>query len=174
MTFRTIHGAAVAFAAVVALASLPGAMAQSGTANPQTQSTPADPAASNPTTGVAPADQPVERLPSTNDAAKFNAAADAGDRMPILALSLMLTNEQRRLISQALNKSGQSKGSTERPGFTPEVTALMPDAATVADLPGDLTAQIPQLKPYKYAVIGDKVLLVDPVNSFVVVGIVNL
>ena len=49
----------------------------------------------------------------------------------------------------------------------------MPKSAKLQDLPAEVTAKIPYLQPYKVAVVGNEILLVDPGNSFVVVGIFN-
>jgi hypothetical protein len=156
-------GAAVA----LALAGMSGfAMAQSEPAKDQQH---------NSTTGAASTDRPnppvVLHIPSGNDAAKFNPAADADDKKPTIAHALALTDEQRRLISGSLAGKGQESGG--RPDFKPEVAALMPKSAKPADLPGEISAQIPWVKPYKYAVVDGQILLVDPVNSFVVVEILN-
>lgn len=49
----------------------------------------------------------------------------------------------------------------------------MPKSAKVQDLPADITGKIPWLAPYKVALVGNEILLVDPGNSFVVVNILN-
>ena len=47
------------------------------------------------------------------------------------------------------------------------------NVSTLADLPPVIIAKIPYLAPYKVAVIDNQILLVDPTNSNVVVGILN-
>jgi hypothetical protein len=165
---RMIRSAAIA----ILFASVPGlAMAQSA---------PADQGFHNSTTGAAPTDQPnpplVLHIPSGSDAAKFNAATGADDKKPTMAHVLALTDAQRQLISSSLaggKVQGSAQESSGRPDFKPEVAALMPKSAKVQDLPGEVTAKMPWVAPYKYAVVDDKILLVDPVNSFMVVDILN-
>lgn len=162
MFSRTIQSAAMA----ALLASASGlAMAQLA---------PANPGAHNSTTGAASTDVPmpsvVTHIPSGSDSAKFNPAADAGDKKPTMAHALALTDEQRREISSMLAGKAVESG---QPDFKPEVAALMPKSAKVQDLPGEVAAKIPWMKPYKYAVVDGKILLVDPVNSFIVVEILN-
>jgi hypothetical protein len=138
------------------------------------QSDPAKPGQHNSTTGAASTDVPnppvVLHIPSPNDAAKFNQTADAGDKKPTMAHALALTDEQRRFIAGSIAGKGEGSG---QPDFKPEVAALMPKSAKPQDLPGEIGAKIPWVAPYKFAVVEDKILLVDPVNSFMVVEILN-
>ena len=127
----------------------------------------------NSTTGAASTDVPmpsvVVHIPSGADAAKFNAAADADDKKPTLAHAFALTDEQKKLIASSV----AGAPSSGRPDFKPEVAALAPASATLADLAPAITAKIPYLTPYKVAVIDNQILLVDPTNSNVVVSIIN-
>jgi len=127
----------------------------------------------NSTTGAASTDVPmpsvVRHIPSGNDAAKFNAAADADDKKPTLAHALALTDEQKRLIASSV----AGKDSSPPADFKPEVAALAPSSIKAQDLPPEITAKIPWLQPYKVAVMDNQILLVDPGNSNVVVGILD-
>jgi hypothetical protein len=138
------------------------------------QSDPANQGPHNSTTGAASTDVPnppvVLHIPSANDAAKFNKTADVDDKKPTMAHALALTDEQRRFISGSIAGKG---GGSGQPDFKPEVAALMPRSATPQDLPGEVAAKIPWVAPYKFALVEDKILLVDPVNSFMVVEILN-
>jgi hypothetical protein len=175
MSRRTIRGAAIA----ILLTGGSGlAMAQSGTpqsGTPQSATPNAD--QHNSTTGAASTDLPtpsvVSHIPSANDSAKFNATADADDKKPTMAHALALTGVQRQMISASVPK-GESGASA---GFEPEITALMPDTARaqakIQDLPADVTAKWPWMKPYQYAVVDNKILLLDPVNSFMVVDMLD-
>jgi hypothetical protein len=128
----------------------------------------------NSTTGAASTDIPnppvVLHIPSPKDAAKFNQTADAGDKKPTIAHALALTDEQRRFIAASIAGKGEGSG---QPDFKPEVAALMPKSAKPQDLPGEIGAKIPWMAPYKYALVEDKILLVDPVNSYLVIQILN-
>jgi len=138
------------------------------------QFTPAAAGSQNSTTGAASTDVPmpsvVTHIMSGADAAKFNAAADADDKRPTLAHALALTDEQKRLISSSVVAGKETSGPAD---FKPEVAALAPSSAKLQDLPPEITAKIPHLQPYKVAVVDNQILLVDPGNSNVVVGILN-
>jgi hypothetical protein len=162
MIFATIRSAALA----LVLASASGLALAQGSPPPQWQH--------NSTTGAASTDianpPVVVHIPSGQDAAKFNREADADDQKPTMAHALALTDEQRRFISSSISGKGQPSG---QPDFKPEVAALMPQSAKPQDLPGDIAAKMPWVAPYKYALIEDKILLVDPVNSYIVLEILN-
>ena len=160
---------------IVALSS--AANAQSVTAErPWAMAQSEAPGANSPdsTSGAAPADVPTPpvttHIPSGSDAAKFNAAADADDKILIMARAVSLTPEQRRLISSAL--AGEDK-SGPHADFEPQISALMPPSAIVKDLPGEVTTRIPRIERYKYALVDNKILLVDPVNSYIVLDIID-
>jgi hypothetical protein len=152
----------------------PEAKTNGSSATPAAPSAP-PPAAGphNSTTGAASTDVPmppvVLHIPSASDAAKFNATADADDKKPTLAHALALTDEQKRLIASSV----AGKEASPPSDFKPEVAALAPSSAKLQDLPQEITAKIPYLQPYKVAVVDNQILLVDPGNSNVVVGIVN-
>lgn len=128
----------------------------------------------NSTTGAASTDIPnppvMLHIPSPNDAAKFNKTADVDDKKPTMAHALALTDEQRRFIVTSIAGKGESSG---QPDFRPEVAALMPNSAKPQELPGEVAAKIPWVAPYKYALVEDKILLVDPVNDNIVLDILN-
>ena len=121
----------------------------------------------------APSDRPLStHIPSPQDAAKFNPTADANDKKPTMAHAFALTDDQRRQIAGMLS-GGKAQEAGQRSDFPPEVAARMPASAKVNDLPNEVTAQTPTLKPYKYAVVDGKILIVDPVNGYMVVEILN-
>jgi len=198
MTSATIRSAALAilFTGVSGLAlaqspapdpAAPSSAAPTAPTAPTAPSAPAAPTATQAAPSAAPAapdstmgarppgDRPASALstplPSPNDAAKFNPAADANDKKPTMAHAFAFTDEQRRQLSGML--SGKAQEAGQRSDFKPEVAARMPASAKVNDLPNEVTAQMPMLKPYKYAVVDDKILLVDPVNGYMVVEILN-
>ena len=169
---------AAAPAAPSAAPSAPSAAPAAPSATPAAPS--ATPAVPDATMGArAPSDRPASSLsthiPSPNDAAKFNPAADANDKKPTIAHAFAFTDEQRRQLSGLLagKAQPQAQAGGQRSEFKPEVAARMPASAKVNDLPSEVIAQMPTLKPYKYAVVDDKILLVDPVNGYLVVEILN-
>lgn len=127
----------------------------------------------NSTTGAASTDVPTPRVVthilSGQDAAKFNADVAADDAKPTLAHALGLTDEQKRLIASGVSKETPS----QQLDFKPEVAALVPKSTKVEDLAADVTAKWSWLAPYKVAVVDNKILLVDPINSNLVVGMID-
>jgi hypothetical protein len=97
--------------------------------------------------------------------AKFSEKNAADDKLIITAYTLKaLTAEQRRAIFQALKD--QPAGGA----FNADIGVKMPPAIELRALPAELTAQVPQIKDYHYAIADNRVLLVAPINR-VVVGV---
>ena len=53
----------------------------------------------------------------------------------------------------------------------PPVGAQLPPSVPLHAIPDDAVAAVPQVEPYRYAFIGDRVLLVDPTTGIVVAAI---
>lgn len=92
----------------------------------------------------------------------------ADDKLPIVAYIFKgLADDQRRAIYQlvtgkALNAAPPNVATTD------EVGTELPSSVALSAIPGNVTAQIPQAAGYDYAMAGDKLLLVSPVNRVVV------
>jgi hypothetical protein len=96
----------------------------------------------------------------------------ADDKLPTSAYTFKeLTGDQRRAIYQTI--TGKTL-SAAPPSAAPaaEVSRELPTSLELAAIPGEVTAQIPQTTGYEYAMVGDKLLLVSPVNR-VVVGVIS-
>lgn len=126
------------------------------------------------TTGAAPAHLPASvHVPSPADSAKHNPQVAERDKLPIMARVLELSDEQHRLIVESVGNEG--KGPDAKFGFEPQVTALVPDpdAIVLHDLPQNVIDAIPAARPYKYAMADNRILLVDPINSHMVIDIIR-
>jgi hypothetical protein len=110
------------------------------------------------------ADKDTQTVP-----AKFSAKNDAEDHMPIAAFTFKnLSDEQKRAIVESVKdaKTAPPKG-TAPPEAYAKPSMKLPSAADLRALPEAITAQIPQMKGYRYITVGDKVLLVGPSNHTV-------
>ena len=120
------------------------------------------------TVGVAP---PADtHLPSPADAAKHNPQVDECDKLPSMARVLELNDQQHRLIAQ--NVGANALHSDVKLSIEPVVTGLIPQSVPLSDLPENVLKEIPDATPYKYAIVDDRILLVAPVNSNMVIDII--
>src|SRR5262249_8011067 len=102
--------------------------------------------------------------------AKFSARNDAEDHLPIVAFAFKnLSDEQKRAIVASVKdaKTAPPKGTAPSEAYA-KPSMQLPRSADLRALPDAVTAQMPELKPYRYNTVGDKVLLVDPKNHTVV------
>ncbi len=93
-----------------------------------------------------------------------NARGDSGisgaiEQKPIL------TAQQRTAIYQEVSKD---KNKTASKDFKPVVGADVPPMIELYTLPDDAMAQIPAIKLYKYTMVENKVVLVDPTRMRVI------
>jgi hypothetical protein len=96
--------------------------------------------------------------------AKFSAANDALDKMPIMGRPLPLTDEQKAMVRDSLAATSAPEGGTAAVG---PATGLPADVA-IHDLPSNVTELAPALKGYKFAKLVDKIVIVSPPNRIVV------
>jgi len=78
---------------------------------------------------------------------------------------LLLTPEQRVAIYQEVSKD---KSKVAPKDFSPVVGADVPPMIELYNLPDDATANVPAAKLYKYTMVENKVVLVDPTKMRVV------
>jgi hypothetical protein len=90
--------------------------------------------------------------------------------LPLMAFTFKnLSDEQRRAIVQGVKdaKTAAPNGAAN-PDFYANVGVQVPIAVDLRALPDEVTAKIPQTRAYRYTMVGDKVLLVEPANRTVV------
>jgi hypothetical protein len=78
---------------------------------------------------------------------------------------LLLTREQRAAIYREVSKDKSKSAPSE---FSPVVGADVPPMIELYALPDDALAQIPAAKLYKYTMVQNKVVLVDPTRMRVI------
>ncbi len=77
----------------------------------------------------------------------------------------LLTPTQRNAIYQEVSKD---KSKTAEKDFTPVVGADVPPMIELYTLPDNTLASIPSVKLYKYTMVQNKVVLVDPTRMRVI------
>jgi hypothetical protein len=140
--------------------------AQVAPGEPKSVSTPqTGPAFVNGALAAPGADKDAQTVP-----AKFSAKNDAEDHLPVIAFTFKnMSDEQKRAIVASVKdaKTSPPKGPAAPEAYaTPSMQ--LPALSDIRALPDSITSQMPELKPYRYATIGDKVLLVAPTNMVVV------
>jgi hypothetical protein len=98
--------------------------------------------------------------------AKFSKRNDAIDKLPIMGMSLGLSDDQKRKIVESVRAANAPVQST-----TAKAAEELPWNVTVHDLPA--SANDPALAKLKYVRAPDRVLLVEPTNRIVVGEIKN-
>jgi uncharacterized protein DUF1236 len=80
--------------------------------------------------------------------------------------TLSLTNSQERTAWRAMSR--QAGNQTAPSNFTPSVGAKVPSDITLKPVPAKVAARVSPLKPYDYAVLQNKLLIVNPTDKKVV------
>ena len=94
-----------------------------------------------------------QTVPSTVSAE--NAALDD---LPIVALQLPLTDEQKSRIAASLGKASVAPVGN----MQVTVTQNLPTDVVLQEFPAEATAAVPDVGRYKYVKLADRVLIVDP------------
>lgn len=124
------------------------------------QHQPAADAGSN--TGLAPSG-PIGSTGQTMPA-KYSEKNAALDKIPIMAQSLNLTDEQRKMIYQSL----AAHKDVEARAIDASAATELPEDVKLYDLPEKVVEQLPNLKAYKFARLQDKFVLVSAPTRIVV------
>jgi hypothetical protein len=123
------------------------------------------------TVGLAPTDQPVNNakprvagqiVPSSQETAAHNVSIFEHDLQPTLTHTFNFTDEQKQAIVGAL---AQEKGEGTA---TLEETQVVPPSISLKPVPDSIGEQMPWVKPYYYAKLGDRIALVNPLGRYVV------
>ena len=80
---------------------------------------------------------------------------------------LQLTPQQRAMIFQSVSRE-KAKVKLPPGGVTASAGADLPPSIELYTLPDNVAAEIPNAKLYKYTVVNDQVVLVDPTSMKVV------
>ena len=98
--------------------------------------------------------------------AKFSKRNDAIDKLPIMGMSLGLSDDQKRKIVESVRAANAPVASTQA-----KVAEELPWNVTVHDLPA--SANDPAMAKLKYVRAQDRVLLIEPTNRIVIGEISN-
>ena len=78
---------------------------------------------------------------------------------------LQLTPVQRRTIYRTIVRE---RVSPARPTIEYRVGTRVPDSVRLYSVPQEVAVEVPAIKAYKYMVVNDRVVLIDPATSEVV------
>jgi hypothetical protein len=98
--------------------------------------------------------------------ALLSGAAAALAAAPKASDQLTLTSAQEHAIFQSAVK--QDVDMKAPAGFTPSLGAKVPAKIGLHTFPADVAAEMPALKPYEYAMVDSKVIIVNPMDRKVV------
>jgi hypothetical protein len=80
--------------------------------------------------------------------------------------NLSLTTAQEKLAWRDLSKQASSQRAPSN--FSASVGATVPNDITLRSIPRTVAGQLPKLKPYRYALIPNELLIVNPSDKKVV------
>jgi hypothetical protein len=98
------------------------------------------------------------QTPATNPSHATKSAATHGTDTIILSAS------QRRAVWKDLSKQTNNQNAT---GFKARVGTFVPKSMKIEPMPSNVTANNPKLRPYGFAMVGNKLLIVDPSNKVI-------
>jgi hypothetical protein len=81
----------------------------------------------------------------------------------------MLTPEQRQAIYQGIAGKPHQPSDSH---VVAEVGATLEPLAPVREFPAEVSGQVPDTKAYRYTMVGDQLVLVEP-NTMFVVGVID-
>ncbi len=87
------------------------------------------------------------------------------DKLPITALQLPLTDDQKKKIADGLSSA---KGQNSAELGNVHVAGYLPPEVTLREFSPEMTQQLPLLGRYKFVKADQRVLIVDPPNLVVV------
>ena len=94
------------------------------------------------------------------------AGASAAETGPFLVASeFVLTGAQEQLLWQRI---GRNASSTTPSGLMATVGATLPASVALHPLPATVTRQIPAVRPYKYTMLGQTLLIINPTDRVIV------
>jgi hypothetical protein len=94
------------------------------------------------------------------------AAASAAGTGPFLVASddFVLTGAQEQLLWQRIGRNASGTPS----GLIAAVGATLPASVALHALPATVTRQVPAVRPYKYAMLGKALLIINPTDRIIV------
>jgi hypothetical protein len=78
--------------------------------------------------------------------------------------TVILPAAQRRAVWKDLSKQATNQNAA---GFNATIGTFVPNSVKVEPIPSKLTANDPSLRPYNFAMVNHKLLIVDPSNKVI-------
>jgi Skp family chaperone for outer membrane proteins len=78
--------------------------------------------------------------------------------------TVILSAAQRKAVWKDLSKQPNNQSAT---GFNATIGTFVPSSVKIEPMPSKLTANNPKLRPYGFAMIGRKLVIVDPTNRVI-------
>jgi hypothetical protein len=78
--------------------------------------------------------------------------------------TVILSAAQRRAVWRDLSKQANNQNAM---GFKARVGTFVPKNMKIEPMPSNVTANNPKLRPYGFAMVGNKLLIVDPSNKVI-------
>jgi Protein of unknown function (DUF1236) len=78
--------------------------------------------------------------------------------------TVTLSAAQRSAAWKDLSKRATNQGGA---GFDATIGTFVPDTVNIEPIPSDVTANNPSLKPYYFAIVDHKLVIVDPSNNVI-------
>jgi len=75
---------------------------------------------------------------------------------------VQITGEQRTQISQRLGANTSARLDRSKVNFTLSVGAVVPRTVRIFDLPPDIVTIVPAYRGYKYVIVEEEILIIDP------------
>lgn len=96
------------------------------------------------------------------------AGASGAETGPFLVASddFALTGAQEQLLWQRIGRNAST--TTGPSGLIAAVGATLPASVALHALPATVTRQIPAARPYKYAMLGKALLIINPTDRVIV------
>ena len=88
------------------------------------------------------------------------AVASAATMAPKASDTLNLSTTQQKTAWRDLHTPSLSQSAPS--GFTASVGAALPSSVTIAPMPSKAASDVPALRPYDFAMVQGKVLIVNP------------
>ncbi|HEY2532258.1 MAG TPA: DUF1236 domain-containing protein [Xanthobacteraceae bacterium] len=78
--------------------------------------------------------------------------------------TVILSTGQRTAVWNDLNKQATNQNVA---GFNATIGTFLPSTVKIAPVPSKAAADAPSLRPYDFAMVGDKLVIVDPSNKVI-------
>ena len=78
--------------------------------------------------------------------------------------TVILSAAQRKAVWNDLSKQATNQSAS---GFDATIGTFLPKTVKISPMPSKTTTDVPSLRPYGYAMVGHKLVIVDPSNKVI-------